>query len=147
MKDEFRAAAVGAALAFALAWGAQPALAKQRGNSGLPPGPGNPIAAVQGEVVELQDDIKDLQKSVGDLDKRIDAIEDLLNAPATMWINHLGFLSGDTTVLTATYRSTNSGVGGGLGGLVIQSSTVGSVDSFGGDKFISTGLQDRKSVV
>jgi hypothetical protein len=141
MKKELRTVALGAALAFALAWAAQPALAKQRGNSGLPPGPGNPIAAVQAEVVGLQDDIKDLQKSVSDLDKRIDDIEALLNAPATVWINYLGFLSGDTTVLTATYRSTNSGVGSGLGGLVIQSSTVGAVDSLGGDKFISTGLQ------
>jgi hypothetical protein len=141
MKNQVRTVALGAALAFALVWGAQPAHAKQRGNSGLPPGPGNPIAAVQGEVVQLQGDISDLQKSVGDLDKRIDAIEALLNAPATLWINHLGFLSGDTTVLTTTYRSSNSGVGSGLGGLVVQSSTVGAVDSFGGDKFISTGLE------
>lgn len=134
MIKQLRLVALGAALAFTLAWGAQPALAKQRGNSGLPPGPGNPIAAVQSEVVKLQGDISDL-------DKRIDAIEALLNAPATVWINYLGFLSGDTTVLTTTYRSANSGVGGGLGGLVVQSSTVGAVDSFGGDKFISTGLQ------
>lgn len=145
MRSKLSMAVQGAAvLAFATFLGVSPAGAAsnhQRGNSGLPPGPGNPIAAVQSEVVKLQNDITQLQTEVSDLDKRVDAIETLLNAPATVWINYLGFLSGDTSVLTTTYRSTNSGVGSGLGGLVIQSSTVGAVDSFGGDKFISTGLE------
>jgi len=133
-----------AALAFATILGASPAGAAsnhQRGNSGLPPGPGNPIAAVQSEVVQLQTDVNQLKSEVSDLDKRVDAIEALLDAPATVWINYLGFLSGDTSVLTTTYRSTNSGVGTGLGGLIVQSSTVGAVDSFGGNKVISTGLE------
>jgi hypothetical protein len=145
MRKNLSIAVQGAAvLAFAALLGASPAGAAsthQRGNSGLPPGPGNPIAAVQSEVVKLQNDVTQLQTEVSDLDKRVDAIEAELDAPATVWINYLGFLSGDTTVLTTTYRSTNSGVGGGLGGLIVQSSTVGALDSLGGDKFISTGLE------
>lgn len=141
MTKKFRILQGVAAFAFAAVLSAQPAAAKPRGNSGLPPGPGNPIAAVQAEVVKLQGDITKIEGEVSDLQKEVNAIEDFLNAPATMWINYLGFLSGDTSVLTATYRSANSGVGTGLGGLVITSSTLGAIDSFGGDKFISTGLQ------
>ena len=114
MTNKYSMAVQGAAaLAFATILGASPAGAAsnhQRGNSGLPPGPGNPIAAVQSEVVQLQTDVNQLKSEVSDLDKRVDAIEALLDAPATVWINYLGFLSGDTSVLTTTYRSTNSGV-------------------------------------
>jgi hypothetical protein len=42
----------------------------------------------------------------------------------TMWINHLDFLSGDITKV-ATSFNVNSGVGGGLSGLIIKASTTG----------------------
>jgi|GEM_PF-2746334 hypothetical protein len=142
MRKEFRSVALGAAFSFALALGAHPASAAsnhQRGNSGLPPGPGNPIAAVQGEVVKLQGDIKTLQDAVSDLDKRLDDIEAILNAPALMWIEHLDFLSGDPSVLTASFRSTTGSPG--LTGLTVQSSTLGDVDSLGGNKVIAKAIQ------
>jgi hypothetical protein len=123
-----------AALALLLAVSASPTAAKPRGNSGLPPGPGNPIA----EVYSL---VQGLQSQVNDLDERLDDIEAILNAPALVWIDHLNFLSGDTTVLTTSFKSTNSGVGGGLAGLIIQSSTTGAVDSFGGNKVIEKAIQ------
>lgn len=99
---------------------ARPADAATRGNSGLPPGPGNPLAALQAQI---------------------DAIKTFLNAPATMWIEHLDFLSGDPTVVTTSFRSTDSGVGGGLAGLIVNSSTVGNLDSFGGNKVVEKAIQ------
>jgi hypothetical protein len=42
----------------------------------------------------------------------------------TMWINHLDFLSGDITKVTTSF-SANSGVGGGLSGLIIKASKAG----------------------
>jgi hypothetical protein len=42
----------------------------------------------------------------------------------TMWINHLDFLPGDITKV-ATSFNVNSGVGGGLSGLIIKASTTG----------------------
>jgi hypothetical protein len=142
MTKNFRMTVQGAAVfALAAVLTAQPATAKPRGNSGLPPGPGNPIAAVQGEVVKLQGDITKIEGEIGDLQKEIDAINDLLNASALMWIEHLDFLSGDPAVLTTSFLSTNSGVGGGLSGLIVQSSTVGSTDSHSGIKVIEKAVQ------
>lgn len=57
-----------------------------------------------------------------------------------MWLNHFDLLSGDDTVLTTSHNSTSSGVGGGLTGLVIQSSTVGDTDSFNGNKVVHMAL-------
>lgn len=130
-----RLSGIAAALvSVALMLSASPTAAKPRGNSGLPPGPGNPIAAVYSLV-------QGLQSQVNDLDERLDDIEAILSAPALVWIEHLDFLSGDTTVVTTSYRSTNSGVGGGLAGLIIQSSTLGDLDSFGGNKVIEKAIQ------
>ena len=61
-------------------------------------------------------------------------------ATPTMWINYLGFLSGDSTV-TETYNGVNSGLGTGLPGLIVQSSTTGNTVSGGGNKVISMGLE------
>ncbi len=58
-----------------------------------------------------------------------------------MWIEHLDFLSGDGTVLTTSFKSTNSGVGGGLAGLIIQSSTLGDVDSLTDGKVVEKAIQ------
>lgn len=109
------------------------AFAKPRGNSGLPPGPGNPIAALQSEV-------NGLQGQINDLDERLDAIEAVLNAPALMWVQHLDLLPGDGSVLTS-FNSTNSGVGSGLAGLIIQSTTTGELDLLGGNKVVEKAIQ------
>src|SRR5260370_20530009 len=58
----------------------------------------------------------------------------------TMWIDHLVFLPGDPSVQTS-FNAVNSGVGGGLSGLIITSSTLGSEAQGGGTKGIETALQ------
>lgn len=57
------------------------------------------------------------------------------------WVNHFDLLSGDPSVTTTSSLSTNSGVGGGLTGLVITSSTTGDVDSFNGNKVVQMALE------
>ncbi|MGH7840107.1 MAG: hypothetical protein ACRETH_00525 [Steroidobacteraceae bacterium] len=57
------------------------------------------------------------------------------------WVNHFDLQSGDPSVTQTSSLSTNSGVGGGLTGLVITSTTPGNVDSFGGDKVVQMALQ------
>jgi hypothetical protein len=98
------------------------AIAKDRGKSGLPPGPGNPIAA-------LQSQIKDLSK----------LITDAANQSTIMWINHLDLVPGGDEVQTF-FDSTNSGVGG-LSGLIVMSTTAGDTFTGGGNKVIEKGLQ------
>jgi len=56
-----------------------------------------------------------------------------------MWINHLAFLAGDPSVATS-FNAVNSGVGNGLSGLIILSSTIGDTVE-GGNKVVETGLQ------
>lgn len=58
---------------------------------------------------------------------------------SVMWINHLELLAGDPTVKTS-FNAISSGVGGGLSGLIIQSTTTGDI-SGGGNKVVETGLQ------
>jgi hypothetical protein len=62
------------------------------------------------------------------------------HSPQIMWVNHLSLLPGDSTVVSTSFNSTSSGVGGGLTGLVIESSTVGEIDSFGGNKVVHMAL-------
>lgn len=57
-----------------------------------------------------------------------------------LWINHLSLLPGDPSV-TTTFNAVNSGVGGGLAGLVIQSTTTGDVAEDGGNKVVWTALE------
>ena len=57
-----------------------------------------------------------------------------------MWINHFDLLPGDSSV-TTTFNAINSGVGGGLTGLVIQSTTTGENAPGGGNKVVHMGLQ------
>lgn len=59
-----------------------------------------------------------------------------------MWINHLDLLPGDSTVITS-FNATTSGVGSGLSGLVIQSTTVGETSPQGGNKVVETALEIR----
>jgi len=57
-----------------------------------------------------------------------------------MWINHLDFLAGNTDVVTS-FNATSSGVGGGLSGLIIQSTTAGEDSVSGGNKVVELGLE------
>jgi hypothetical protein len=57
-----------------------------------------------------------------------------------MWINHFDLLPGDPSV-TTSFNAISSGVGGGLTGLVIQSSTTGEIGQGGGNKVVHVGLQ------
>ena len=57
-----------------------------------------------------------------------------------MWINHFDLLPGDPTV-TTSFNAISSGVGGGLTGLVIQSTTTGENAQNGGNKVVHMGLQ------
>ena len=57
-----------------------------------------------------------------------------------MWVNHFDLLPGDPSVVSTSANSTSSGVGGGLTGLVITSTTVGEIDSFGGNKVVHMAL-------
>jgi hypothetical protein len=57
-----------------------------------------------------------------------------------MWVNHFDLLPGDSSV-TTSFNAVSSGVGGGLTGLVIQSSTTGENAPSGGNKVVHMGLQ------
>ena len=104
----------------------------QRGNSGLPPGPGNPIAAVYDQVKALSNQVKALSA-------RVTLLENAGTQTATMWINHLDLVPGGAEVQTL-YSSTSSGVGTGLSGLIVMSSTIGESFVDTGNKVIEKGL-------
>jgi hypothetical protein len=62
-------------------------------------------------------------------------------ADTTQWINHFDLLSGDPSDLTLTTNSTSSGIGSGLTGVVIRSSSVGDVfPRVGGNKVVQMAL-------
>lgn len=65
--------------------------------------------------------------------------------PRLIWINHLSFLAGDPSVQTS-YNSVTSGVGGGLSGLIIRSTSLGDTASPGGNKVVETALQTPPGV-
>jgi hypothetical protein len=105
-------------------------VAEPQGNPhGTPPGvpPGQPFQALQGQINAL--------------DAQVAALQAAASAPALVWINHVALVSGDTKVVSTTFNSTTSGVGGGLAGLVIQSTTTGDTDSFGGNKVVWRALE------
>lgn len=60
-------------------------------------------------------------------------------APVIMWINHLAFLPGDPSVITS-FNAVDSGVGSGLSGLIIESTTTGENAEPGGNKVVERGL-------
>ena len=64
--------------------------------------------------------------------------------PHIMWVNHFDLLPGGAEV-TTTFNSTSSGVGGGLTGLVIHSSTTGEIFSDGGNKVVQMALEIPKN--
>jgi hypothetical protein len=51
------------------------------------------------------------------------------------WLSHFNLLPGDSSV-TVTYNAVSSGVGSGLTGLVVHSSTTGDVANGGGNKVV-----------
>jgi hypothetical protein len=57
-----------------------------------------------------------------------------------MWIDHLALLPGDPSVKTS-FNAINSGVGGGLSGLIIQSTTTGDQAQGGGNKVVETAVE------
>jgi hypothetical protein len=57
-----------------------------------------------------------------------------------MWINHFALLPGDPSVKTS-FNAINSGVGGGLAALVVQSTTTGENAAGGGNKVVHMALQ------
>jgi hypothetical protein len=57
-----------------------------------------------------------------------------------MWVNHFDLLPGDPSVKTS-FNAISSGVGGGLTGLVIESTTTGENGQGGGNKVVHMGLQ------
>ena len=61
-------------------------------------------------------------------------------ATAVLWIDHLDLVAGDVDVQTS-FNSTTSGVGGGLSGLIIKSTTTGDVSTSGGNKVVEKGVQ------
>jgi len=56
-----------------------------------------------------------------------------------MWVNHMSLLPGDPSVITS-FNAVNSGVGGGLTGLVVQSTTTGDQAQGGGNKVVQKAL-------
>jgi hypothetical protein len=56
------------------------------------------------------------------------------------WVNHFDLLPGGSEV-TTTFNSTTSGIGGGLTGLVIHSSTTGDTFTTGGNKVVHMALE------
>ncbi|HET8922172.1 MAG TPA: hypothetical protein VFN26_04160 [Candidatus Acidoferrum sp.] len=115
---------------------------------GLPPG--RPFQILQNEINALQTQVNGIQTQVNGIQTEVNGIKTEVNtlqtevaalkaaasAPALVWINHTALLPGDKTVVSTSFNSTSSGVGGGLAGLVIQSSTTGATDSFNGNKVV-----------
>lgn len=79
---------------------------------------------------EMNSKLNFLKKAVNDTE---------FSFPVVMWINHLDFLPGDSSVQTS-FRAVSSDVGG-LTGLNIASTTTGEVGAGGGNKVIEKGLQ------
>lgn len=61
-------------------------------------------------------------------------------AGQVLWIDHFDLSPGDPTVSTSS-NAVSSGVGGGLTGLVIRSTTTGSVAKNGGNKVVQTAVE------
>jgi hypothetical protein len=59
---------------------------------------------------------------------------------SVMWLNHFALLPGDSSVQT-TFNAVNSGVGGGLTALVVQSTTTGEDATGGGNKVVQMAVE------
>lgn len=60
--------------------------------------------------------------------------------PKVYWLNHLDFLPGDVSVSTA-FNAVTSGVGSGLAGLIVTSTTTGETTAGGGNKVVEMGVE------
>lgn len=103
------------------------------------PDNGKPFQNLQNEINNLQNEIANIQLTPGPTGPPgppgpSGAVSGM------MWIDHLGFLPGDSSVQTS-FNAVNSGVGGGLSGLVIQSTTTGDTATGGGNKVVETAVQ------
>lgn len=87
----------------------------------------NPFTTILAEIQQLKDQIAKLQGGN-------------IAHTRTMWIDHLDFLPGDPSVSTS-FNAVSSGVGGGLSGLIIKSSTIGDTATGGGNKVVETALE------
>ncbi len=63
----------------------------------------------------------------------------IVQADELLWMNHLDLLAGDPSVSTS-FNAISSGVGGGLSGLIIESSTLGEEADGGGNKVVSSAV-------
>lgn len=82
--------------------------------------------------------------SAAEMNSKLNSLKSAVNNgeftfPTVMWINHLDFLPGDTSVQTS-FRALTSDVGG-LTGLNVSSTTAGETTTGGGNKVIEKGLQ------
>lgn len=90
-------------------------MAKDRGKSGLPPGPGNPLASLQSQINQLQTQINELKPQAN-----------------LLWINHLGLMADPVDTLTVSQATAPLA---GASGLLIKS--AGAV----ANKGLEVGLQ------
>jgi hypothetical protein len=60
--------------------------------------------------------------------------------PKVYWLNHLDFLPGDVSVKTA-FNAVTSGVGSGLAGLIVTSTTTGETAAGGGNKVVEMAVE------
>ena len=106
------------------------------------PDNGKPFQNLQNEINNLQNEIAHIQLTPGPAGPQGPAGPPGPSGAVSgmMWIDHLDFLPGDTSVQTS-FNAVNSGVGGGLSGLVIQSTTTGDIASGGGNKVVETAVQ------
>jgi hypothetical protein len=118
----FYAATLAAGLVFGSAAGGN-VMAKDRGKSGLPPGPGNPLASLQSQINQLSTTVNQLQTQINNL-----APEATL-----LWINHLGLMADPADGLSVSQATAPLG---GASGLLIHA-TIGAV----ADKGLEVGLQ------
>lgn len=65
----------------------------------------------------------------------VQVVKPELVQPQVYWLNHLDLLAGDASVATS-HNAVSSGVGGGLAGLVITSTTTGETTAGGGNKVV-----------
>jgi hypothetical protein len=102
--------------------GVSDVMAAGRGNSGLPPGPGNPLASLQTQVNTLNKEITQVNGDVTQLQNQVTQLEQFAPKPNLLWINHLDLVPGDATVVAA--NSSTPPVVGGPSGLVVTAPAV-----------------------
>ena len=103
------------------------------------------LVTLTGNVSQVANNLANAIHAVGDVSGAINVAltmtQDVLGGPpGVMWLNHFDLLPGGPE-LSTSFRSTSSGIGGGLTGLVIQSTTTGSTFGDGGNKVVHMAVQ------